>query len=246
MPLRIMRMPAAGLYRVDRWVDLYEFPPPSQSLDDEATPINYGPRWEDFFGQFGTLKMSASASAAIGRTVARYRRRVVHGQGLVDFIKGILINEPDAGSPIAPANRIPRTYFEDAYLLHYEHMEYVEFVDLDHPATHATLEPVVGEQLRAFGLQEIPSDVTANRDRRVTRLLTSVLRNLCASIPEYQNVTGLRYSGADSHDWDAYILWQPPGIDLERDVAGIRPLTPTDPDVLIAAAALGLDPPDRS
>jgi len=243
VPLRLVPIPGEGIYRVDRWADLYEFRSPSESLEGQAAPVNYGERWEDFYAGFGTLKLSASEHAAVGRTVARYRRRFVDGHGFVDFIKRQLIAEPDAGQAIEPDNRIPRSYFEDTYLIGYGQSIAVEFVDLEHPATHETLAPLISDQLALFGLQGIPADVTRNRDRRVTRLLTSVLRNLCGSVPEYQHVAGFRYSGRETQDWDAYVLWDPAALDLEEDPDLLRPLTPGDEAVLRAARELSLDWP---
>jgi hypothetical protein len=242
-------MPAEGLFRIERWSDLRTFPPPAEPLLLSRKPIYDGYRWEDLFGQFATAKFSESPTAAIGRSVARYRERRVEdpdapGSGrtfsVIDAIKRFLTDEPDIGPMIGPANRIPPSYFDDAYQLKLDYAPDVWFVDLEHAATRSTLEEIDGDLFAFFGLPGVPEDISANRDRRVTRLATSLLHRWCAATAGYGDVAGLRYASQDP-GWDAYVLWEPSR--LRYDTATIDPLGPCDDDVRDAAAQLGLDDP---
>jgi hypothetical protein len=245
----LMGMPRSGLFRVERWADLRTFPPAAEPSRLRRNPVHDGYRWEDLFGQFATAKFSETPSAAIGRSAARYQERRVAdpdspGSGaslsLIDAIKRFLIDEPDEGPLIGPANSIPPSYFEDAHQMKRDYADSVSFIDLEHAETHATLEEIDGDMFTFFGLPGVPDDISGNRDRRVTRLVTSLLYQWCGSVPGYEQVAGLRYS---SHDpgWDGYVLWEPSRLRFAD--ASIDPLSPCDDAVREAAAQLGVADP---
>jgi hypothetical protein len=207
-----------------------------------------GYRWEDLNGRFATVKLSASAEAAIGRVVSRYRLRTIAGNGgtslsLIDAIKRSLSHAPDRGPAMPEPNRIPPSYFEDAYLMHLPHSDDVEFVDLEHARTHHLLQETAGTLLAAFGVTPVDGKISSNRDRRVTRLVTSALQRWCSEEPGYEHVTGLRYRGADE-GWDAYVVWERSSLPLDEGT--LEPLHPCDPRVRAAAAHLGLEDPCHS
>jgi hypothetical protein len=243
---QLIEMPSRGLFRVERWADLRTFPPAPERLSFSRTPVHDGYRWEDLFGQFATAKFSETPSAAIGRSVARYQeRRIPEPNGgaslsLIDAIKRFLTDEPDEGPLMGPANSIPPSYFEDAYQMQVDYADGVSFIDLEHADTHATLEEIDGNTFMLFDLPGVPADISGNRDRRVTRLITSLLQQWCTSVPGYEHVAGLRYSSRDA-GWDGYVLWEPSCVRLED--ATIDPLSPCDEAVRQAAAELELDDP---
>jgi hypothetical protein len=241
---RLIRMPPSGLFRVERWADLYVFPSPPARVALSTVPVRDGERWQDLFGNFATAKSSSSAQAAIGRTVAFYRSRPIEVQGsrfsVFDAIKRWLVAEQAQGPSMPRGNQIPPAYFDDAYLMHLARDDDVEFVDLEHPLTRTLLEQQSGHLLASFGVSQLGRSVSSNRDRRITRLVTSSLQEWCTSVRGYEHVAGLRYRAPDP-GWDAYVIWEPVRIDFEG--AEIRPLGPCDADVRSAATHLGLDDP---
>lgn len=242
-------MPASGLFRVERWADLSTFPPAAEPARLTREPVYDGYRWEDLFGRFATAKFSETPSAAIGRSVARYRERYVPDPSqpssgatlsVIDAIKRFLVHEPDAGPLIGPANQIPLSYFEDAYQMEFEYMADLQFVDLEHTDTRAALEQIDGYLFPLLGLDATPKDISGHRDRRVTRLVTSLLYQWCDEVAGYEQVAGLRYSSQDP-GWDGYVVWAP--TSLPYDSPSIEPLSPCDDSVREAAEQLGLDDP---
>jgi len=232
-------MPPEGLFRAGRWADIYQFPPPARALRWRAGPVQDGYRWEDLEGRFATVKLSAAPEGAIGRTLARYRERKVEGVSLINAIKEWLSHEPQGG-PAMSSNLVPRSYFDDAYLLEVGFDEDVEFIDLEHQRTRDLIEELAGDWLQLFEA-EVDQDLTKNRDRRVTRAITTVLQGFCAQ-PDYAQVAGVRYATPD-RPWNAYVAWDDPArIDLE-EAASMRPLLPDDEAVKAAATRLGLDLP---
>jgi hypothetical protein len=245
----LIKMPKSGLFRVERWADLYTFPPAIERLHLGLEPVHDGYRWEDLFGRFATAKFSETPNAAIGRSVARYRERRVPDPdataaratlSVIDAIKRFLTHEPTAGPAMGPANRIPPSYFEDAYQMELGFEADVRFIDLEHSETQATLDQIDGYYFKFFGLSGVPPDISSNRDRRVTRLITSLLHQWCEIEHGFEQVAGLRYRSQDP-GWDAYVLWEPVRLSYER--ALIEPLSPCDDAVRMAAAQLGLDDP---
>jgi len=226
--------PEGTLYRAGRWADLYVFPPPALPLTFSPAPLLDGHRWEDAYGRFSTIKFSASAESAVGRTIARYRLREVEGQGIIDRIKGYLIADPDnADEPELIDNVVPDSYFDDAHRLEVPNLESVRFVDLEAEATQAIVAEVVATELSLFGYDR-QEPITQARDRRVTRIVMTRLRAFC----QETNIAGIRYAAPDSR-WDAFVQWSPSSeVDLEARAA--EPILPTDPDFIAAAKRLGL------
>jgi hypothetical protein len=232
-------MPKEGLCRAGRWADIYEFPPPARPLSWASGPVYDGYRWEDIEGRFSTAKCSASAEGAVGRTIARYRERTVGGISLINSIKQFLIAEPDRG-PAMTSNLVPRSYFDDAYLLQTPYDDDVEFIDLEHQRSRDALSEIAGDLLDTLGAR-IHNRITQHRDRRVTRAITTVFQGFCAQ-PDYAHVAGLRYATPDRL-WNAYVLWNEPArIDLE-EAEHVRPLLLDDDAVQAAAKILKLDLP---
>jgi hypothetical protein len=155
-------------------------------------------------------------------------------------MKRWLSHPPDDGPPMFEPNRIPPSYFEDAYLMHLPHSDTAEFVDLEHARTHRLLKETAGEVLAAFAVTAIDDTISSNRDRRVTRLVTSALQRWCSEAPGYEHVTGLRYRGIDP-GWDAYVVWEPSSIALDEGT--LEPLHPCDTPARAAAKHLGLEDP---
>ncbi len=240
--LRIQSMPKKGLWRAGRWTDVNRFPPPARSIHSIALlsgpPLLDGYRWEDAFGRFATAKFSASGEAAVGRTIARYRKRVIDGVSLLDMMKGFLTAPSDSPSePTLRENAIPASYFEDAYLLHLEYDPDLRFIDLEHQRTRDTLKQLLSGQLASVA-QTVEQGLSQQRDRRVTRLVTATLHDLCDS-PPYEEIAGFRYRAPDKH-WDAYVFWDTPArIDLSQGES-VKPISPASPELQAAMTTLGL------
>lgn len=242
--LREIRMPKDGLYRAGRWADVTAFPPPAQGISSRIhTPgpplVDGYPRWEDAYGRFSTAKFSASSVAAIGRTIAGYRRYEPGGVNFFDRVKAFL-SEPDAeAEPLVLENRIPPAFFEDAFLLKLEFDEELIFIDVEHPRTLETLRAILGPTFGVIGAT-MEEGISASRDRRVTRLAITTLYDLCAA-NGFDGIVGIRYR-APEPDWDAYVVWYPPrGVDLWTGLA--RPIFSDDDPVREAVKRLGLDLP---
>jgi hypothetical protein len=240
--LRVQRMPSDGLWRAGRWADVDRFPPPARSIHSvvlsPGPPLLDGYRWEDAFGRFSTAKFSASGEAAVGRTIARYRRRVVNGVSILDKIKGFLTADPDNPTePTLRENIIPASYFEDAYLLHLEFNPQLQFIDIEHQRTRDALKTVLISQLASMG-QKIDAGLSQCDDRRLTRLVTATLHDICDS-PPYDEIAGFRYRAPDRH-WDAYVFWDSPArIDLTQE-RSVEPIFPDSPELQAAMATLDL------
>lgn len=240
---RLITMPKEGLWRVDRYLDLYTFPPAAEPLQLDGTAVDGGGRWEDIDGRFATLKYSTGANGAIGRTIARYRRRLIGGRTFIEVIRDFLSADEDGDTPGLPAdNRVPPDYFDDAHLVRLSDDREVEFIDLEHPNTVSFLQELLGKELAGLGVKKVERGIARNRDRRVSRLITSELREFVQRRPEYDNVVGLRYKTLKDAGWDAYVVWEDSELDVSL-VSEVRALTPTDDDVLLASRELGLDWP---
>jgi hypothetical protein len=243
--MHLVGMPEAGLYRAGRWSDVGTFPPPAPRINLAVRQVD-GYRWDDALGGFATAKCSASAEAAIGRTIARYRRRTIEpGVGLIDAIKGFLMQEPDPGEPELLDNRVPEDIFDDLYLIHLPGDRRVVFVDLEHEHTLETLSEQLGPTVNALGLGVAPlaGNLAREEDRRVTRLVTRALHSLCSD-GRYGPVAGIRYPGQPDPEWEAFVLWRPPDlVDLDSDDVELRWVAHWDADTLAAAKRLGLDWP---
>jgi hypothetical protein len=237
-------MPKEGLWRAGRWADVVRFPPPPRPVHVLPTgnPVLEGYRWEDAFGQFSTAKLSVSAEAAIGRTLARYRRREISGLSILDTIKGFLTNAPDnPAEPDLIDNTIPISYFEDAHRLYMEYDDNFRFIDIEHDRTQDTLRRLLADPLEGMG-GSIGPDLSQHRDRRLTRLVTTTLHEIRGEM-SLDHVAGLRYKAPEKH-WDAYVLWDSPmGIDLSK-AESVTPIFPYDADLQAAAKTLGIRVPD--
>lgn len=239
-----VRVPKGGLWRSGRWDDVDRFPPPARSI--QRLMLSPGPglydgyRWEDAFGRFSTAKFSASEEAAVGRTLARYRASEVAGVGLIDKMKAFLTHAPDnPAEPELITNEVPPSYFEDACVLHLDHDPDVRFIDVESERTRASLAEILSGPLRTMGY-DLRDGLSFHRDRRLTRLVTSALREECSE-GGLVHVAGLKYKAPD-RGWDAYVVWDSPArIDFAK--ATVRPLFPSDEAVQAAAATLGLKPP---
>jgi len=237
-------MPDEGLWRAGRWADVVRFPPPPRPIPvaPHGIPLLEGFRWEDAFGHFATAKLSISAEAAIGRTLARYRGREIGGLSILDTIKAFLTHGPDnPGEPELVENTIPASYFEDAHRLYMAHDDSVQFIDIEHPQTQETLKGLIPDAMGNLG-EDFNGNLGQQRDRRLTRLITTTLFQLCNEW-SLDHIAGLRYKAPDSH-WDAYVLWESPtGIDLS-EAESVTPIFPDDTDLQAAAKTLGLTVPD--
>lgn len=243
LDLREIRMPKEGLYRAGRWADVTAYPPPAKGIGlrirTPGPPLIDGyPRWEDAYGRFSTAKFSASSLAAVGRTVAGYRRYVSGGINFLDKVKAFLSDPDEDVDPPILENRIPPAYFEDAYLLEFEHRSEFNFVDVEHPRTVETLRALLDPALGLIGAS-MEEGISQNRDRRVTRLALATLYDICVA-SGFDGIVGIRYR-APEPAWDAYVFWNPPRTDLSAGL--VRPLRPDDDSVREAAKRLGLELP---
>jgi hypothetical protein len=238
-------MPKEGLWRAGRWSDVERFPPPPRSIHSSVwssgPELLDGYRWEDISGRFSTVKLSASDEAAVGRTLARFRGRVIDGVSLLDKLKGFLSNPAD--NPTEPEltfNQVPDSYFEDAYLLHLGYDEDIRFIDVEHQRTRDTLSALLSAPLQIMG-HDLEKGLSDQRDRRLTRLVTATLHELRNEY-EMDHLAGLRYRAPDRH-WDAYVIWDRPArVDLAQ-ADSVEPLFPDHPAVQNAAKMLGLELP---
>ncbi len=199
------------------------------------------PRWEDAFGRFATAKLSASAKAAIGRTLAGYRRYERAGSGILDVFKSYFTDEHDnPAEPRLVESEIPPAYFEDAHLLHLEYDDSIRFIDVEHPRTRNTLKTLLAGPLEALNVT-IDDGLSQNRDRRVTRLVISTLHDICRD-QGYQHIVGIRYR-APEPDWEAYVLWNHPPPPVDLSTATVDPIFPDAEDLIAAAESLGVSVP---
>jgi hypothetical protein len=247
--LREVRMPKDGLWRAARWrSDLDCFPAPARPISEgmftPGPPLNeWYPRWEDVYGQFATLKFSATAMAAVGRTLTDYRGyREEKTGGVLDMFKAFFAHGADyEGEPVPVPAEIPNDYFLHAHRLHLNYDPDLSFIDVEHPRTRET----VAEALQGpFALMQVTigESLSQNRDRRVTRLVMSALHDICRASGRDQ-VVGIRYKTPDP-EWEAFVMWDPPpppGLDLPA--AQITRISRGDQDLIEAARFLGLKIP---
>lgn len=249
--MRLVPMPAGGLYRAGRWEDVEQYPRPAQRIDP-AHSLFDGPRWEDAGGAFRTAKCSASAEAAIGRAIARYRPRLVDRsppeppRGIIAFLLSQLDHEPDfADEPDLVDGKIPPDVQDDLYELHIPATPEVVFIDVDAHETIETLEEYLRSLPTQNGLDECLTDLAGARDRRWTRVSMTLLHALCSG-GLYGQVAGIRYGGRPDSDWEAYVLWSPPDhVPLVGDDRVLRWVAPWDDDLRSAAKRLGIEPPEQ-
>jgi len=242
---REIRMPKEGLWRAGRWTDVEQFPPPPRSIQASiwsGPEVLDGYFWEDVTGRFATVKLSASDEAAVGRTLARFRGRKIEGVSILDKFKSFLTNPGDnPAEPELTYNRVPEAYFEDAHLLHLDCDKDIHFIDIEHQRTRDTLATLLARPLEIMGYT-MEEALTTQRDRRITRLVTTTLHDICTEYKQ-DHVAGLRYKAPEKH-WDAYVIWDRPArIDL-RQAASVEPLFPDHPAVQKAVKNLGLELPE--
>jgi hypothetical protein len=239
-------MPKQGLFRAGRWTDVDTFPAPAQAISPRlfsaGPPLNDGyPRWEDAFGRFSTAKFSATPMAAIGRTLADYRRYEEGGSGILNIFKSFFTHgSEDDAEPVLVEAMIPESYFEDAHRLRLGYDSDLRFIDVEHQRTRNTLQEILEGPLQALGVT-IDEGLSQNRDRRVTRLVMSTLHDICLA-DERRQVIGIRYRTPDP-EWEAFVMWNPPSPAIDLAGADISPIFPDDDDLMEAAGSLGLQIP---
>lgn len=255
--MRLVEMPRTGLHRAGRWSDVDQYPKAAAALSPLATQED-GYRWEDLAGGFSTVKCSVSAEAAIGRTIARYRPRVVEApeeiggtRGIINAIIDFLEGEPDfAAEPELIDGRVPDDVFDDLYAIRVPYRPDLQFVDLGHPDTIASLKGTLDDALVRLGAGPISRNLARERDRRTTRLITQLLHDAADRWRADQDLTvaGLRLPGQPDEAWEAYVLWCPPKlVDLAGDDIELRWISHWDDDTVRAAQTLGIElPPDLS
>jgi hypothetical protein len=248
--MKFVPMPDEGIYRAGRWDDIEKFPPPGRQIDMRQ-PLVDGYRWDDATGRISTVTCSGSAEAAIGRSIARYRPRVVGGggsknggTGIISVLHSWLEGPPDQGDPDLIDGRVPPDVLDDLYLLSIPSEADVVFVDLMAEETLDDLSGALGPVLTALGLDFPGADFSRSLDRRGTRLAVSYLQNMCSQ-PGDQKVAGLRYPGHPDQDWQAYVVWSEPNhISLTGDDVLFRWIAKWDDDLESAAAKLGITIPE--
>lgn len=232
-------MPEDGIHRSGRWRDAELYPRPGPPAD-MSQPLLDGERWEAAQGQFSTIKFSASAEGAIGRNIARYRRRVIddRGNGILDAIRNFLSGPPDPGEPQLHEGRIPPDVFEDMYALRVPKRADLRFIDLMSPDTLDGLDKGFGPLLRTMTGLEFPGGNLAQYpDRRVTRLLMTLLHQVYSGT----QVVGIRYPGRHDPKWDAFVVWAPPlRVSLTDEDVEFRWVARWDADLVAAAKSLDL------
>jgi len=244
--MEFVEIPEGGIYRAGRWEDVERFPEPAQRIS-LATQLRDGYRWEDPLGNFSTAKFSASAEAAIGRSIARYRQRqIVPGKGIISAILEFLESEPDPGDPDLVEGRVPEDVIDDLYLLHVPASDDVLFVDLEAEATRSELQRELGPALSALGLGPLPANFAREADRRLTRLVLFFLHSRLSGGAEGR-VAGIRLPGQPHPSWESFVLWRPPQlVDLTADDVGFRWVARWDEHLLAAARRLEVEIPPPS
>jgi hypothetical protein len=242
--MHFVGMPKGGFYRAGRWADVETYPPPSPPVG-LAAPRYDGFRWEDPLGEFATVRCSLTAEAAIGRIIARYRRRVVddEGTGIIDAIKRFMSGPPDRGEPEIVDGQVPADVFDDLYLIHVPEDRAVVFIDLEHPDTYESLKDMLEPVLDALNVPRLPRDLARERDRRITRQAIRALHSQYAD-GRVGPVAGIRIPGQPDPEWESYVLWSPPQlVPLVGEDIGFRWVARWDADLAAALARLDISLP---
>lgn len=241
--MHTIKMPKAGLYRAGRWGDVDTYPAPAPMIW-LGQPQEDGFRWEDAFGVFATANCSASEHAAIGRTIARYRRAVdSEGRSVAEAIKDFMSGPPDDGEPDLVDGVVPTGVFDDLYSIHIPADESIDFVDLEHDDTRKILVEQLDGVLHSLGLGPLCESLTREKDRRVTRLAMSAIYNLSMD-GRYGAVAGIRCAGEPDRSWDTFVLWSPPErVTLAADDVKLRWIARWDEDLETAAEILDVHLP---
>jgi hypothetical protein len=252
--MRTIPMPGEGLYRAGRWGDVERFPALPTPIEGLALgqPQLDGPRWDDASGGFATAKCSRTSEAAIGRVFARYRARVVppndtetadddlHG-GIINVIKGWLTHEPDyEHEPELVSGIVPSEIFPRLCEIHLPASLGLEFIDIADEDVQREIVGFAGDLFERLGLPSlVGNNLARERDRRLSRLVLSVLHELHGA-----NAAGIRVPGQPDDAWESFVIWDSAGVDFAVDADAFRWVAPWDEDAVNAAKCLDVRLPE--
>jgi hypothetical protein len=231
MPLELVASPGT-LYRVGRWPNPFVWRRPRTKLLDELHPHD-GYRWDAPEADFATMYCATEPVGSFVETLANYRRDDYFAARLHAATNE---DEPDAEYAFdAIGGVVPRGYFDRVLgraTLDPEH----DFIDVDHPRTHAQLTQELPNLLVKQGAREFDRGVMMTQDRRITRTVAGHLYAQTAS-----TAAGIRYESRLHRDLECWALWEhcaPYLTDHEVD-----PLTADHPEIRRAAELLKLQLP---
>jgi len=130
---------------------------------------------------------------------------------------------------------VPRDYFASRYLGHAQVDPRTQFVDLEHPDTHAACAaPLLPQVTRYLRTRTIDRGTMHAADRRVTRTVSRHFHDL-AQTPDHAELRGLRYESRLLAGWECWVVWDPSPI---RGRPAIEKVTRTHPALREAARLL--------
>jgi hypothetical protein len=231
MPLKLVASPDT-LYRVGRLPNPFVWRPPLFTLVDAPGPHD-GYRWDAPQADFATLYFGGSALASFVETLAYYRPDAAFIARLHAMTSD---DEPDDEYDFdLGSGRIPASFFERA--LGRARLDGdQQFVDVDHPHTHAQLTEDLHDLLTAHGHREFDRGVMMTQNRNVTRTIAGHLYGVAGSADA--NICGIRYESRVCSGLECWAVWEHCSDQLvDREV---DPLTPNVPELRQAAELLGL------
>jgi hypothetical protein len=194
-----------------------------------------GNRWDDPIGVFVTLYCSTSEEGAFGETISVFREVPALLRRIDAFLRG----DPDPTfSPELTVGTVPDDYFDGRYIGHAFSEPSALFVDVDDSSTHVALSVLLGRFLTALGYKMLDRGLMLGPDRRITRTVAAVCRDLSKRPP---GARGLRYESRLRNEWECWALWEP--FALLPVPAEVRPVLKDDPALRSAARKLRIKLP---
>lgn len=224
-----------GFWRVTRWPEPFDPPPPPLPVGHPDLREDDAGRWDDPRGAFSTLYCATEPEGALGEKLGHFRidPRVPRR------IEAFLQSEPDSG-------------YEDDYLLPQLDADDIAgfgwtlawassepaatCIDVTHWRSHRAVFRCAIPHLVEHGRRQLDRSALLDERRNLTRQLAGCARALATRVDGTLRVARLRYQSRHPPAWECWALWEP--LPLDGSEGTTEPVTIQTPALRRAAEQL--------